>query len=333
MVTTVSGALREALKKALRDDNTVFLMGEDIAEYGGIYRVTRGLSDEFGRDRVIDTPMAEISIVGAGIGAAVTGLRPVVEIMYADFLPITMDQIVNNAAKFYFLSGGKTPVPLVVRCNFGAGKAEGALQSQTPEAWFLNFPGVKVVMPSNPQDAYGLLLSSIYDNNPVLFCEHKMLYALRGELDVSQPLPPIGSASVSRKGEEITIVSCGHMLHKCLDAAAQLSKDGISAEVIDVRTLKPLDESTVCESVRKTGRLLVAEENPRTGGWGLQVLESVVTNCFSEMKEPPRRISAMDVPLPAAKNLEEFAVPTVGSIVSAVRHVLVPGKKLQRSHS
>jgi pyruvate/2-oxoglutarate/acetoin dehydrogenase E1 component len=332
MVTTMSGALREALKKALRDDDRVFLMGEDIAAYGGIYKVTRGLSEEFGQNRVIDTPMAEISIVGAGIGAAIAGLRPVVEIMYADFLPITMDQIANNAAKFYFLSGGKTSVPLVVRSNFGAGKAEGALQSQTPEAWFLNFPGLKVVMPSNPQDAYGLLLSSIYDKNPVLFLEHKMLYPLHGELDVNQPLPHIGSAAINRKGENISIVSCGLMLHKCLEAADHLSKEGISAEVIDIRTLKPIDESMVCESVRKTGRLIVAEENPKTGGWGLQLVESVVTNCFSELMAPPRRIASKDLPLPAAKNLEEFVVPTVDSIVNEARRMLSVDTQPERSH-
>lgn len=314
MVTTFSGALREALKRAMREDERVFLMGEDIGEYGGIYKVTRGLADEFGTARVIDTPMAEITIAGSGVGAAIAGMRPVVEIMYGDFLPIAMDQIMNNAAKYFFLSGGRTSVPLVIRANFGSGKAEGALQSQTPEAWFMNTPGLKIVMPSEPQDAYDLLLSAIRDDNPVLFFEHKMLYPEKGELDTGRGLQGLGKASVKRGGTDITVVSCGLMARRSMDAADSLQSDGISVEVVDVRTLKPLDEETICLSVSKTGRVLVVEENPRTGGWGLSVVDAVVSGCFASLKAAPRRLAALDVPLPAARVLEEATVPSIESI-------------------
>ncbi len=325
MMTTVSGALREALKRVMREDDRVFLMGEDIAEYGGIYNVTRGLVNEFGRERVIDTPMAEITIVGAGIGAAVSGMRPVVEIMYADFLPIATDQIVNNAAKFYFLSGQKTPVPLVVRTNFGSGKAEGALQSQTPEAWYMNVPGLKVVMPSDPQDAYGLMIGAIRDNNPVLFFEHKMLYAAKGDLDTGAALPELGTAATKRPGRDVTVAACGLMLRNCLEAAERLDKMGVSLEVIDLRTLKPLDTAAVCGSVKRTGRLVVVEESPQTGGSGLQLVEAAVSECFRDLKTPPKRIASIDAPLPAASSLEAAAVPSVDRVVGEIASLL--GKK------
>ena len=322
MTTSVSGALREALKRSMREDDRVFVMGEDIGAYGGIYNVTRGLVQDFGSNRVIDTPMAEITIVGAGVGAAISGLRPVVEIMYADFLPITMDQIINNAAKYYYLSGCRTPVPMVIRTNFGVGKAEGAHQSQTAEGWFMNVPGLKVVMPSNPADAYGLLLSSIKDDNPVLFLEHKMLYQLKGKIDPDAELIPLSKASVTRAGEHMTIVSCGLMLQRTLEAAKQLDDEEIKIEVIDLRTLQPFDAEAVCASVKKTGRLMTVEENPSQGGWGLQVVGTVVGSCFGDLKCPPIRLAAWDTPLPAAKMLEESVVPGVDEIITKIRSTI-----------
>ena len=319
VITTVSGALREALKRAMRDDEKVFVMGEDIGGYGGIYNVTRGLLDEFGGNRVVDTPMAEVTIVGAGVGAAITGMRPVVEIMYADFLPIAMDQIINNAAKYYYLSGCETPVPMVIRSNFGVGKAEGAHQSQTAESWFLGVPGLKVVMPSNPADAFGLLLSSIADDNPVLFLEHKMLYPLKGELKVDAVPVPLSQANVVVGGDSVTVVSCGLMLQRTLAAVKKLEEEGLSIEVIDLRTLTPLDEKTLNNSVRKTGRLITVEENPLQGGWGLQVVGSVITNCFGELECPPVRLAGWDTPLPTAKILEDAVVPGVDDITKRIR--------------
>lgn len=319
MTTSVSGALREALKRAMRENETVFVMGEDIGAYGGIYNVTRGLIKEFGERRVIDTPMAEITIVGAGVGAAISGMRPVVEIMYADFLPIAMDQIVNNAAKYYYLSGCRTPVPMVIRANFGTGKGEGAHQSQTAEGWFMNVPGLKVVMPSSPQDAFGLLLSSIEDDNPVLFLEHKLLYPLKGDVNPEMGAIPLSQALVCRSGSELTVVSCGLMLRRALEAAHHLENEGFSIEVIDLRTVTPFDEDTVCESVRRTGRLMTVEENPRRGGWGLQVADTVVSKCFHEMKAPPDRLAAWDTPIPAARALEEAVVPDVEAIEGRIR--------------
>lgn len=322
VMTTFAGALREALRTAMQKDPSVFLMGEDIGKYGGINNVTLDLYKEFGCDRVIDTPVAEVAIVGAGIGAAITGMRPVLEIMFADFIPIVMDQIINNAAKFYYISGGKTHVPLVIRSNFGIGKAEGAHQSQTPEAWFMNVPGIKVVMASTPNDAYGLLLSSIWEDNPVLFLEHKMLYALEGEISDQPAAIPLQKADIKRAGKDITVVSCGLMMHRLLEAARELEKQGYDVEAIDMRTLKPFDQETVYASVKKTGRLMTVEENPYFGGWGLQVLDFVVSNLFSALKAAPKRVAALDVPVPAAKNLEEVYAPRVEDITREIKHLL-----------
>ncbi len=319
MTTTVSGALREALKLAMKQDSSVFVMGEDVGAYGGIYNVTRGLMKEFGELRVLDTPMAEITIVGAGVGSAVAGMRPVVELMYADFIPITMDQIINNAAKYYYLSGCKTPVPLVIRANFGTGKAEGAHQSQTAEGWFMNIPGLKVVMPSNPQDAFGLLLGSIRDNNPVLFLEHKLLYGEKGELDPDAQPINLSEAKICKVGSDLTVVSCGLMLRRALQAAEEMEQEAISVEVIDLRTIKPFDAETVCESLGKTGLLMTVEENPYEGGWGALVVDTVVSQMFYDLKAPPLRIASTDTPLPAAPSLEGAMVPSVADIKSAIR--------------
>lgn len=324
IVTTVSGALRRTLKEEMEKDERIFLLGEDIGDpYGGIYKVTKGLMSQFGKERVINSPLSEIAIAGAGVGAAIAGMKPVIEIMYADFLPITMDQLVNCAAKMYFLSHGRTSVPLVIRANYGSGKAEGALHSQSPEAWFLNFPGIKVVAPSTPRDAQGLLKSSIDDNNPVLFLEHKMLYNLKGKILKENVPIPLGKADIKKEGKDLTIVACSIMVHKSLMAAQELEQEGISVEVVDIRTLKPFDEDTICQSVKKTGRLLVVEENPYTGGWGAQVVQTVVDKEFDSLKQAPRRLTTPDIPLPARKDFEDYLVPNVEKIKTKVKEMLL----------
>ncbi len=320
MKTNISGAIRKTLKEEMERDPSVFLFGEDIADpYGGIHKATKGLSDHFGSERVINSPLSEIAIAGVGVGAAINGMRPVVEIMYADFLPIAMDQIVNCGAKMHFLSGGSICVPVVIRANYGSGKGEGAQHSQDPLAWFINYPGVKIVAPSTPRDAQGLLLSAIRDNNPVLFFEHKMLYQLTGEILLHNEPIPLGKMDVKRGGRDLTIIACGMMVHRALSAAKELSDEGIEAEVIDLRTLKPLDEEGLLESVRRTGRLMVVEESCRTGGWGAQVVDTAVEQAFAALKAAPVRLAALDAPLAARADFEALQIPSSQAIVEAAR--------------
>jgi len=322
MKMTFAGALRKTLKEEMAYDDRIFLMGEDIGVYGGIFNVTLGLMDEFGEDRVIDTPLSECAIVGCGVGAAMAGLRPIVEIMYADFLPLAMDQIINSAAKASYLSCGKITVPLVIRSNFGAGKGDGAHHSQSPEGWFMNVPGLKIVVPSTPADARGLLKSSIRDNNPVLFLEHKLLYSMKGEINENDDVIPLGKADIKRDGTDLTIVSSAVMLHKSLKASEELKEDGIEVEVVDIRTVKPFDKDTICQSVRKTGRLLVVEESPYTGGWGAQVIETVLQSEFNSLKMCPQRLASLDIPLPADKSMEDKVVPNVNRIKEKIKEML-----------
>lgn len=321
--SNVAGALRRTLKEEMTRDETIFLFGEDIGDpYGGIHKVTKGLSTFFGKERVINSPLDEVSIVGVAVGAAISGLRPVVELMYADFMPIAMDQIVNNAAKLHFLSGGEIKVPMVIRANYGSGKAEGALHSQDPLSWFMNFPGLKIVVSATPRDAQGLLKSSIADENPVLFFEHKMLYQLQGEILAENQAIPLGQADVKRAGEDLTIVGCSIMVHRALKAAEELTGGGISVEVVDLRTLKPYDKDTILASVRKTGRVLVVEESPRTGGWGAQIVDTIVEEIFSSLKCPPARLAAVDAPLGASFESEARQIPGVEQIKARVRQML-----------
>jgi len=323
MRTTISGAIRKTLKEEMAADDKIFIMGEDVGEYGGIFNATRGLIRDFGADRVIDTPLSELAIAGAGIGAAVAGLRPVIEIMYADFLTITMDQIVNNAAKMSYLSCGKYQVPIVIRSNFGIGSAEGAHHTQTPHAWFMNVPGLKIVVPSTPKDACGLLKSSIRDNNPVLFLEHKMLYKLRGEIGDKIEAIPLSKGEIKHEGTDITVVASALMLHKSLKAAEELKKeDDISIEVIDIRTIKPFDEDIIINSVKKTGHLVIVEEAPYTGGWGAQVVDTAYKKLFKELKSPPLRITSPDIPISAMNKLENMRVPSVEKIKTNIKDIL-----------
>ena len=321
--TTFSGAIRRTLNEEMKSDERIFLLGEDISDpYGGIHNATKGLMNKFGEERVINSPLSEDVISGVMVGAAISGLRPVIEIMYADFFPIAMDQIVSNAARMHFLSHGRINVTLVIRASYGSGKGEGAQHSQNPEAWFMNFPGLKVVVPSTPRDAQGLLKSSIEGNNPVIFLEHKMLYNLKGEILKNNIAIPIGKADIKKEGQDLTLVTSSVMVHKSLKAVEELEKDRYSVEIIDIRTLKPFDEDLICKSVKKTGRLLIVEEGPFTGGWGAQVIQTVVSKEFNLLKEAPQRLTASDVPLPARKDFEDYLVPNVHNIIEQIRKML-----------
>ncbi len=315
-------AINAALDEVLKKDKSVFLMGEDIAIYGGAYGVTRGLYEKFGGERVRDTAISEAAIVGAGIGAAITGMRPVVEIMYVDFMGITMEQINNQAAKIRYMFGGKTKVPLVVRTEGGAGRTLGAHHSQSLEAWFMHIPGIKVVMPSTPYDAKGLLISSIYDDNTVIFIEHKMLYNTKGEVPDKPYTIPLGKADVKKQGTDATIVAHSRMLLFAMDAAQELEEEGISVEVIDPRTLLPLDIETICESIKKTNRAILVEEGCKTGGVGAEMGMQIMENAFDYLDTPIIRVAGADVPMPKSHILEQLAIPDKDRIKKAVKESL-----------
>ena len=317
---TYAQAIREAMTLEMRRDENVLLLGEDIGVYGGSFGVTAGMIKEFGEQRVKDTPISEAVIVGAATGAAMMGLRPIAEIMFSDFLTIAMDQLVNQAAKVHYMFGGKTRVPLVVRAAAGSGTGAAAQHSQCPEAWVCNVPGLKVVVPSTPADAKGLMISAIRDDNPVVFLEQKTLYGTKGPVPGGDYAVPIGKADVKRKGSDLTIVSYGRMVPVCLEAAAQMEDDGVSAEVVDLRTLVPLDRETIIASVKKTGRLLIVHEASRTGGFGGEIAVSVAeSEAFSTLLSPIRRCCGLDVPVPFSPELEASVVPTVQRVMDDIR--------------
>jgi pyruvate/2-oxoglutarate/acetoin dehydrogenase E1 component len=315
-------AVRDALAQAMRKDEDVFVMGEDIAEMGGSMGVTQGLLDEFGADRVRNTPISEMAIVGAGIGAAMQGMRPVVEIMYEDFLTLSLEQIVNQAAKHRYMSGGQLTVPLTVRTQGGAGWSPGAQHAQQLEGWLVHIPGLKVVFASTPSDARGLLWSSIYDDNPVVFFEHRTLYPIKEDLsDEIEPIP-LGTARVHREGEDVTVIATGRLVHESLAAAAEAEKDGISVEVVDPRTLQPLDEETLVASVKKTNRAVVAHEAVVRMGWGAEVAAVLQHQAFDWLDAPIERVGAKFVPLPFAPVMEEFVVPHADDVLEAIKRTV-----------
>lgn len=316
---TMREAIREALMEEMAVDQDVILIGEDIGHYGGTLQVTNGIWDKFGSERVLDTPISEAAITGAAVGAAMMGMKPVVEIMFADFLPIAADQLVNNAAKMCYAYDGDMSVPMVVRAPFGAGTRSGMHHCQNFEAWFAHVPGIKVVMPATAADAKGLLKASIRDQNPVVFLEHKLLYGLRDEIPEEDYVVPLGKAAVRRAGSDITIVSCGVMVNKSLSAAAALEKEGIQAEVIDLRTIKPLDTETIVKSVIKTGRLLVVHEACLIGGIGGEIAAVVAKEAFGYLDAPIERIGAQDTPVPFSPTLEDFYIPNEQKIIQTVR--------------
>jgi pyruvate dehydrogenase E1 component beta subunit len=308
-------AVREALRQAMTADERVFLIGEDIGVYGGAFGATAGLIKEFGEDRVIDTPISEAAIAGTCIGSALTGMRPVGEIQFMDFVTLSMEQLVLQASKIRFMFGGKASVPMVLRMPGGSGTGAAAQHSESLENWFVHVPGLKVVMPSNPYDVKGLLLAAIQDNNPVIFVEHKLLYKTKGEVPEEPYLVPLSQSHVARSGKDITVVATSVMVGRSLEAAQRLAEQGIEAEVIDPRTLSPLDDIPIVESVKKTGRALIVHEAPRTGGFGGEVVSHIVeSEAFDYLEAPVRRLTGLDIPIPYNRNLEYHTVPQVETI-------------------
>ena len=319
---TYREAVRETLGKALREDESVFIMGEDIAEMGGSMAVTQGLLDEFGPGRVRNTPISEMAIVGSGIGAAIQGMRPIVEIMYEDFLTISMEQLVNQAAKHRTMSGGQVKVPLTIRTQGGAGWSPGAQHAQQLEAWFVHVPGLKVVFASTPEDVRGLLWSAIYDDNPVVFFEHRTLYPIKGEVpDELEPIP-LGKARIHREGSDVTVVATGRLVHESLQAAEQAEKDGISVEVVDPRTLLPLDEEAIVGSVRKTTRCVTAHEAVTRGGFGAELAAVIQHGAFDWLDAPIERVGAKFAPLAFAPAMEQWSVPHAADVLDAIRRTV-----------
>jgi pyruvate dehydrogenase E1 component beta subunit len=316
---TYREAVRDAMTEAMRRDNDVFIMGEDIAEMGGSMGVTQGMLDEFGPERVRNTPISEMAIVGSGIGAAMSGMRPIVEIMYQDFTTLAMEQIVLQAAKHRYMSGGQLKVPLTVRTQGGAGWSPGAQHAQQLEAWFVHVPGLKVVFPATPEDVRGLLWSSIYDDNPVIFFEHRTLYPIKGPVpDEIEPIE-LGTARIHREGNDVTVVATGRLVHEALKAAASAEEEGISVEVFDPRTLQPLDEEALVESVQKTNRCVVAHEAVTRMGYGAEIAAVVQERCFDYLDAPVERVGSKFTPLPFAPVMEEFVVPHAADVLAAVK--------------
>jgi pyruvate/2-oxoglutarate/acetoin dehydrogenase E1 component len=316
-------AIREAMAEEMRRDSRVFLMGEDVAEHGGNFLVTTGLFEEFGENRVFDTPLSESALVGAGVGSAMMGMRPIVEVMFADFVTIAMDAIVNHAAKVYYMSGGEVTAPMVVRlAAYGAGRRSGPHHSQCIESLLTNVPGLTIVAPSTAYDAKGLLKTAIRLESPVLLLEHKMLYAKKGEVPEDEYLIPLGVADIKRQGTNLTLVSYGRMVDISLAAAKALEKEGVSAEVIDLRSLQPLDEETILASVRKTGHLVIVHEAPVRGGFGGEVAAVVAEKALGYLDAPIKRVGAPWVPVPFSPTLEDAYVPQEADVVKAGLAVL-----------
>jgi len=320
--TTIRDALREALREEMKRDKTVFLLGEDIGRYwGGAFGVTKGLAEEFGDERVRDTPISESAIIGVGVGAAITGMRPVAEIMFGDLSALAMDQICNQAAKIRYMFGGQVKVPLVIRTPFGAGVNIASHHSQSLEAWFMHTPGLYVAVPSTPYDAKGLLKTAIRGINPVFFVEHKLLYPVKGVIPEEDYTVPFGVAEVKREGADVTIFATLYMVHKALAAAEKLSEEGISAEVVDPRTLSPLDKSTLVNSVKKTGRIVIVTEDCKTAGISAEIAAIVAEEALDYLDAPIKRVAEPDTPVPFSPPLEQFVIPDEKSIIKAVREI------------
>jgi pyruvate dehydrogenase E1 component beta subunit len=319
---TYAGALNEALKLEMHRDPKIFIAGEDVGAYGGIFGVTSGLLAEFGPKRVVDTPITESAIIGMATGAAAAGLRPVVELMFIDFIGVSLDQLFNQAAKMKYMFGGKATLPLVLRTEGGAGMSAAAQHSQCLESWFMHIPGLKVVVPSTPYDAKGLLISAIRDNNPIVFIEHKMLYGTEGEVPEGEYTIPLGKADIKRQGTDVTVVATLAMVPKALAVAEELSKDGISVEVVDPRTLTPLDEETILESVKKTHRLVIVTEEVGHAGSSAEIAARVAEKAFDYLDAGIRRVTAPFSPVPFSPALEGHFIPSEAKIMEAVRSVL-----------
>jgi pyruvate/2-oxoglutarate/acetoin dehydrogenase E1 component len=319
-------ALREALAEEMRRDPKVFVIGEEVGRYGGAYAVTKGLIEEFGAERLVDAPISEASTVGLGVGAAVMGLRPVVELMYVDFIGLAGDQIANQMAKLRYMTGGQVRVPMVLRMQGGTGRSAGAQHSQSLEAWLVHVPGLRVVMPATPADAKGLLKSAIRSDDPVVFIEHKALYALKGEVPDGEQLVPLGRARLAREGGAVSLISYSRMVHFALEAAQALEKEGIEAEVLDLRSLNPLDWQALMASVRKTRRAVVVSEAHRTAGFAAELSARIAEEAFEVLEGPVARVAAKDVPVPAT-HLEKRSIPSVEEIAQAAKALVERRRK------
>ncbi len=319
---TYGEAIREAQREEMRRDKNVFIIGEDVRA-GMTFRATGGLVDEFGKERVIDTPLSELAIVGAGIGAAILGMRPIIEIQVANFITLAMDQIINQAAKLRYISGGQLACPIVIRSANGYWQSFGAHHSDSVESWFMGIPGLKIAVPSTPLDAKGLLKAAIRDDAPVIFLEHKRLYGVKGSVPEDEDFViPFGKADIKRQGNDVTIVAISFMVRQALRAAEILQTEGIDAEVIDPRTLLPLDKEAIIASIGKTGRLVVVEEGPKTGGVAAEIISVIAEDAFFYLDAPPKRVAGLNTPMPFSPPLEDFVVPNEMKIVDAVKQIL-----------
>lgn len=319
-VQAVAAALREEMS---RDEN-VFLLGEDMGVYGGCFGVTKGFLKEFGEDRIMDTPISEAGFTGVAVGAAIMGMRPVVEIMFSDFITLAADNLVNQAAKIRFMLGGQVKVPMVLRTPVGSGTGAAAQHSQSLEAWMVHIPGLKVVMPSTPYDAKGLLKAAIRDDNPVIFFEHKLLYKVKGEVPETEYTIPIGKADIKRSGKDVTIITYSLMVHRALEAAEKLSRDGIDVEVVDLRSLYPMDKETIVDSVKKTGKVIIVHEAVKRGGVGAEIAAQISdSEAFFHLDAPIKRLAGMEVPIPYSPTLEKGVVPQVEDIIKAVKELMM----------
>ncbi|WP_422484666.1 alpha-ketoacid dehydrogenase subunit beta [Gudongella sp. DL1XJH-153] len=312
-------AIREAMNKRMREDENVLLFGEDVGAFGGCFGVSAGMFDEFGPERVRDTPISEGVIIGTAVGAAATGLRPIAELMFIDFATVGSDQLVNQAAKMRYMFGGKINLPMVVRLPLGAGISAAAQHSQSLEAWFTHVPGLKVVYPSTPADAYGLMLKSIDDENPVIFLEHKILYGASGEVDENMEPIEFGIADIKREGSDVTIVATGKMVHEALAAAEKLAEEGIEAEILDPRTLFPFDKETMLKSIEKTNKVIIVTEENKRGSCASEIAAVIAEDGFDYLDAPVARLCAMNTPVPFSPVLEQYYVPSADEIVTAVK--------------
>ena len=320
--TTVLEAIREAIAEEMERDSNVFMIGEDIGQFGGALGQTKGLFERFGDERILDTPISEAAIVGAAVGASMLGMRPIADIMFTDFSTLAMDQIINQAAKARFMSGGKVSVPVVIKMQSGAGRGKAAQHSQSFEAIYSHIPGLKVVMPSTPYDAKGLFKTAIRDNDPVVYMEHGSLYGIKGQIPEEDYTIPMGVGDIKREGKDISIITYSYMVHKALGAAEILEADGIDAEVVDLRTLRPMDTEIITASVKKTHRAVVLHEACITGGIGGEIVAKIAENVFDYIDAPIKRVGIPDVPIPYAKSLEDTIVPNEETLISCIKTVL-----------
>ena len=321
-IVTFGEAIRQAYEEEMKRDENVFLVGEDIGRWGSLYRSSRGLLEQFGPDQIKDAPISEAAIAGCGVGAAIMGMRPIAEIMYIDFVSIAMDQIVNHASKWHQLSGGEVKIPMVLKTQGGCGRRNSSQHSQSLENWFVNIPGIIVVMPSTPYDVKGLLKSSIRNDNPVVFIEHKCLYFDKGEVPEGEYLIPLGKADIKRQGDDVTIIATSWMVQFALRAAEQLAQEGVFCEVVDPRTLWPLDKQTIIDSVKKTGRCIVVTEAPMEGGWSGEAASVVHENCFENLKKPVKRLCTVRTGIPYGPVFEREIIPNEPKIIDAVKAII-----------